>query len=308
MTNNSRQDGFTLIELVVVVAIFGILATLVLAAVQAGRESARRMECAAKLHQLGIAVNNHISVHGKFPSAGDSRGFSQFAMLLPYLDAVPVANALNYSVIALGGENRTVATSALSLLLCPSDALSMHGQSTWTNYAGNAGTGVQKFGYNGVFAPSPSPPVKPADITDGAANTACVAEWLVGSGSRQIDVARSIFRTPVPYVEPDELEKFITACRALEPAPQNFHDGHKGKYWLEAGLRSTSYNHISVINGKSCLNYTSIVYGAYAASSSHGRGANVLFADGAVRFVSETCGDVLWRSYGSRNGVEVISE
>ena len=66
---NSRH-GFTLVELLVVITIIGILMSLLLPAVQSARESARSVQCANNVKQLGLGAIQHLSVTGFFPSGG----------------------------------------------------------------------------------------------------------------------------------------------------------------------------------------------------------------------------------------------
>ena len=64
------SSGFTLVELLVVIAIIGVLVALLLPAIQAARESARRMTCTNQLKQMVLAMHNHVSSLGVFPTGG----------------------------------------------------------------------------------------------------------------------------------------------------------------------------------------------------------------------------------------------
>ncbi len=91
-SRSSFRTAFTLVELLVVIAIIGVLVALLLPAVQAARESARRVQCSNHLKQIGLAVHNFHDTTLKLPPVhlggpgSVYRSGTGFIVLLPYLE------------------------------------------------------------------------------------------------------------------------------------------------------------------------------------------------------------------------------
>ncbi|MGL4594141.1 MAG: DUF1559 domain-containing protein [Thermoguttaceae bacterium] len=87
--------AFTLVELLVVIAIIGVLIALLLPAVQAARESARRMQCSNHLKQVGLAVHNFENTTGYLPPIGIHLGRPSFwYMIFPYIEKQSITDEL----------------------------------------------------------------------------------------------------------------------------------------------------------------------------------------------------------------------
>lgn len=113
--------GFTIIELLVVLAIIGVLIALLLPAVQAAREASRRSSCSNNLHQLGLAFDLHHGQYAHLPvdkKNGDGVG----AFLLPFLEEQPL-----YDRLAPHRQQRPTTPvpgtidTVLPVFLCPSN-------------------------------------------------------------------------------------------------------------------------------------------------------------------------------------------
>ena len=73
MTSRRARSGFTLIEMLVVIAIIGVLVGLLLPAISAARESARRSKCLSNQRNLALGILGYVNDFGVFPPSGDVR-------------------------------------------------------------------------------------------------------------------------------------------------------------------------------------------------------------------------------------------
>ena len=186
-----QKDGmlraaFTLVELLVVIAIIGILVGLLLPAVQAVRESARRMQCQNNLHQIGIALHNYHAAFRKLPPGGievrpETPGGKQIAwsaMVLPFLEQSAAYSRIDFSYSFDHPLNRDVAATPIETYLCPSTArldVLTRGMGA-TDYGGIYGERIVSTNVppRGVLIHDRA--IRFRDITDGLTRTLMISE------------------------------------------------------------------------------------------------------------------------------------
>ncbi|SIO07600.1 prepilin-type N-terminal cleavage/methylation domain-containing protein/prepilin-type processing-associated H-X9-DG domain-containing protein [Singulisphaera sp. GP187] len=309
-------NGFTLIEMLVVVVITGLLFAILLPAVQRAREAARRLQCTNNLKQIGVAVQIHQTSHGEFPPGYTVKhdkitpGWGWAFYLLNSMEQENIYNAANLVIpMALSPFQVTVTRSQINTYLCPSENNSEKINMGFTNkpkkafedyapsqYVGSAGF-MQIYKHNkgaameidgsgtGVFYMNSH--IGPKDIGDGLSHT-----LMVGERSRTVSdavwagVFASVYNrfcTKTKWtVQSCTSSAFMVLGRASAPFADYSEDVPTHYTPGANGIGSDSF------------------------SSSHGDGANFVFADGSSKFIRSTVQAQVFRSLSSRAGGEVI--
>mgnify|MGYP002528120846 CR=1 FL=1 len=317
MTARKERRGFTLVELLVVIAVIGILVALLLPAVQAAREAARRMSCSNNMKQIGLAIHNYHDSFKTFPPDGiwfsgpqstaknDPRHFTWIALILPFVEQQPLHDSINFK---LPGYAQTAADGTLlrsveiSSFHCPSDLL-ISPQEAWgfstTSYAGNAGWDRHRRSYNDQRRAGPftlMDPVKLSDFIDGTSNTILVGEVTkAGMCCRPQPIASSRWQGGSGQVRSQRRSK---VARALLVAPASWNSSHA--WVLEAGLgpiKDAQGNVGQIWRPWARQPYilSPVYYDHYSmnvnwpgAASMHPGGANFCISDASVRFIPQT--------------------
>jgi prepilin-type processing-associated H-X9-DG protein len=260
-----------LIELLVVIAIIAVLIALLLPAVQAARESARRMQCVNNLKQIGLAVQNYNAAVGTLPPSAMNTGgapvnpFGMKARLLGFLEQQPLYNAINWDaalqdVTFAIGANDTLSTAQIATFLCPSDTNVPCGTYAWKNGVGSFPEGYSSypnsygtmlFNNAGVFdgpchrmnEPNPNnhgPIVTLSMIVDGLSNTAIFSEWVRGRNQPTAPSPgqHQIYLSPqaVPTANTTAgVDMYVQPCQSSTTIWGGFNNGtgydHKGQLW-----------------------------------------------------------------------------
>jgi prepilin-type N-terminal cleavage/methylation domain-containing protein/prepilin-type processing-associated H-X9-DG protein len=332
--SHRKNKAFTLVELLIVIAIIGVLMALLLPAVQYARESARRASCQNNLRQFGLALHNYHDVNKAFPAAmvfmqgsADQASACANAALLPYLEHTNAQNMLNPN-LPWWAQSPQVATLKLPIFICPSDTapnpttypfIASFGLPVGGTFA-NSSYGHCKGLYDALcFSPGLAPPPftnesglfdfnsfrSMSDITDGTSNS-----FAMGEAASGFPICHGI------------------GCS--QPDPNNQRSSHG---WLIGGHNQATWNAYGfVYSGNKCstvepLNkkpVTDSIHDVGATFNSnpsyrggphwvsnfrsyHAGGGYFLYADGSVRYCGQTIHMGTYRALSTIAGNEVVT-
>jgi prepilin-type N-terminal cleavage/methylation domain-containing protein len=324
---NQRFTGFTLVELLVVITIIGILIALLLPAVQAAREAARRMQCGNNMRQIGIALHNYNTAHGSMPM-GCLHGTDWphvLYYLLPYMEQQPLFDVLKkmqdagirpYDSSAVALWPPAMRDTSISGYLCPSDGMGGRTKSATGGVVSTAPGLPQVYTTNylpivsglndgetalddphGVVGVSPPAPVLPANR-----RAAFTYNW----GARFEDIRDGLSNTLAfgEYLTglPDDIRGFPVTNRAgsqflhvnLTPNTSAYDNLLDYACFCQASKQNHPELNLPCTPGQTEANNV-------ASRSRHPGGVYGLLCDGSAQFFSDSINVGVWRSLGFRD-------
>ena len=293
-----HKSGLTAIELLVVLSIVALLATLILPAVMRSREVARETVCQNRLRQLTLALLQAEQRDGHFPVVGDLAA-GPFTALLPGLEQETVAGAISRGDLA---EVKTP-----DVFYCPQDAMEEHPLFRATSYGFNTGSGGLEAGDLGPFALDP---LSPQRVRDGRATTAAFAEIASPTPANRL-----VWRLDLnPFAATSAAS--AEACLAFdEEGGESVPGIARGSNWPIGDPMETGYNHLLTPGTRSCAltipgapGVRTDYNASLNAASGHPGFVNLALLDGAVRPISRDVDPAVWRGLGSIAGGEVIGD
>ena len=300
----NRNRGFTLIELLVVIAIIAILIALLLPAVQAAREAARRTQCKNNLKQMALAMHNYHDIHRKFPMGLSFRlrgGNTTFwhTAILPQIEQGNMFDRIDWSKNwnDTTSPNPSLCGTHIPMFQCPSSGLApkesdVQGFKTRcpSTYLGCASGLLNR-------ESGPDPILSNADI-DGILfqhSSTSIASVLDGT-SHTILIGEALhdytFWGDNPWVGRQVVDHWYVGSIGV-------------RSWNEVSeaLGSTGVKPNTHQDRSSFIDEVEIGF-----TSRHTGGVQCAFADGHVRFISETIDQGIWSALGTRAGGEIVDE
>ena len=334
-----NRAGFTLIELIVVISIISVLASILIPAVLSVRETSRKAHCFNNLKQIGLAISNYESANGCFPPTWQisfyitipepntpvGHRYSPLSRILPYLEKTNLYNSINFgrpSVFSDGLDaNFTSMLTAVDGFMCPSDRQATPEGFGRVNYRFCSGpfsaldaTPDEPFSNHGAFGLVEV--VRPGNISDGLSNTVAASERLQGGWTPgNFKAGRDYFMgfRGFSYLKG---EACLNYCNQVQVS--NNQEARGGESWMITGYHFTSYNHLTTPNSlipdcsldqsAGSIFARSSHLGNFPATSLHSKSVCVLFLDGHVASFSNTVAGAVWKGISTVAGSEVISD
>jgi prepilin-type N-terminal cleavage/methylation domain-containing protein/prepilin-type processing-associated H-X9-DG protein len=344
LTCRTRKNrAFTLVELLVVIAIIGVLVALLLPAVQAAREAARRAQCTNNLKQFGLAIQLHIDAKRTLPAGahwGDvnldckscsptdtdpnccirNRGTIHM-FLMPYMELQNLYDLYDFRYATdeqLKGDGTPIGSTEISTFLCPSDIVPTEGSTSRQDAVKLSAEVLQTFKMT-TYAASRGPT---KHIVGGSCTCAELSTWNafayeeypeMGSDPERYKTFAGPFTRLAFSVNPREITDGLSNTIFMgEVRPSCTKHMTEGWGWSHSGngLISTivpiNYDSCSTERAARCRCWDNWLTDL-GFKSTHAGGANFVFGDGSVHFISETIDHLNYQRLGGKNDGQVVS-